>query len=339
MSRYDKRIQIELQIIENEGGKVTILEPYHFILEMPVKDEIVKLDVDLRDIEDKTKLGFPNAAPLVYVLSPFVFQADIRMNWGPTIKLLQIFTFVDPMIQRMKEQPVLKEVSKSLQTVIDVAKATPGPLWLVIGSHPGEAPRGRTMYNNKQIFFLDKNYGTGPNANRSFEMDMTDPTEMGILARELPNRFQKICFDESVTKFFTPYSTIESQRDIYYVLKSFYTMLTEDGILFIAEPGSIRGGIITLITTWNQKLKPDPYPHPGSIFTPFVESAGFHTKKMIIDEIDDPLVKLVHKDAKDGGSRTFLVCQKKPFAGGRRRKYKTRQRKLNRKHKTMRHRR
>ncbi len=335
MSHFDKRIGIELELIRNAGGKVTIVEPYHFILEMPVNNEMVKLDVDLRKVEDKTKLGFPHYAPLLYVLSPFVFQADIRKEWNAMKKMLQIFTLVDPMIQQMKVQPVPSQVPNSLQTVINVAKATQGPLWLVIGSHQGEPPRGRTMYTNPQIFFLDK-VGGDPGTNRTFEVDMTNPEQMAILANQLPNRFQKICFDESVTKFFTPYSTIESQRDIFYVLKSFYTMLSDDGILFIAEPGSVRGGLITLIQTWNKKLIPDPYPHPGSIFTPFVQSAGFYTKNMIIDEIDDPLVKLVHKDAKDGGSRSFLVCQKKAFQGGRRRRM-TRRRKVNRKSKSKRH--
>ena len=146
MGHFDKRIDIELNKIKNEGGTVTKLEPYHYILEKKVNNEIIKLDVDLRNQEDKTKVGYAFQAPLVYILSPFVLQVDFRSNWSPMIFMTNFFTLVEPMIQSMKIEPIPQEASRTLQEVIDVAKATEGPLWLVIGSHQGEDPRGRSMY-------------------------------------------------------------------------------------------------------------------------------------------------------------------------------------------------
>lgn len=319
---------------------ITIQEPRVWIAEKTIDGERVVLFLDFRGhVTEKNPSGealYPFHPPLVKVLSPFVFLPDLYLNWGPTRKIGDIFEIVTPMIEIMRQRPPAKAPSPSLQSAIDVARSTVPPLWLVLGSSPGEEAYGRTFYNMRNIFFLDKRPGSGPNQNRLFEVDFTRPDEMAPLCEQLPNKFQKMCFDYSVTKFFTPTYSIESQRDIYYVLKCLYEMLEENGVLYIADPGARYGGLVPHRPVKNSKtgrqIGTEPYNpvHPGIIFTEFVKSVGFRTEKKNYDEVDDPLVRLVHKERTHPFRHTvFLVCTK-GMSGGKR-KARTKRRKVNRK--------
>ena len=338
MSILDTRLQKEYN---RRKLDITIQEPRVWIAEKTLNGERVVLYLDFRGHVTETNPSgqalYPFQPPLVKVLSPFVFLPDVYSNWGPTRKVEDIFETVASMIEIMRQRPPAKAPSPSLQSAIDVAKSTAPPLWLVLGSSPGEDADGRTFYDRPNIFFLDKSPGRGPNKNRLFEVDFTRPDEMAPLCEQLPNKFQKMCFDYSVTKFFTPTYSIESQRDIYYVLKCLYEMLEENGVLYIASPGARRGGaaytrIIRNSKTGRQSTEFYNPVHPGYIFTEVVNSVGFRTEVKNYDEIDDPLVQVVHKERRHPYRETvFLVCTKGMGGGKRKARRSTKRRKVNRK--------
>lgn len=336
------RLEKEKERMEKDI-KVTELAPYAWILEKQTQNYPVKIFVDFRGPEREIrKTSYPIQMPLVYVLSPFVFQADLEKQWAPNKTAANIFTMVAPLIEYMKTPPVRKEASPAIQKVINVANSTEGPLWLVVGSYPGDITYGRTMYERPNIFFMDIQAASGPYANRSFQVNITLADQIAPVCQQLPNRFQKICFDWTVGRFFTPQLSIESQRNIYYVLKCFYEMLSDGGVLFISHPGALMDYHHRKVYNANKRknvIENYNPSHPGDIFKEFVESVGFVTEEKKLDEIDDELVRLVHKEKSESGARSqnFLVCRKN-VSGGKRsiRKRKTMRRKMNRKNLTKR---
>jgi hypothetical protein len=308
---------------------VEIKEPLHWIIRKTIDDIPIVLDV-------KIPLTYPFVAPEVIVLSPKPFIHNTKHFWGPVKGLDSLFSFVLETL-RTYRSPDVVPAPPEIQDVIDLVKRTEKPVHLVLGSHPGEHPVGRTIYSDPHIFLLDESAGSG-DFSRFFKIDFTDLQQLKWLCSQLPGAFDTIILDTSTMKFFTPHpDKPHDQLKFLESLGCLFTLLSDTGVFFMAEPGSAYGGVVPIKQVLNQSGKivwvRDESIRPGQIMKEMVESVGFQVEKKSTEELTHPLVQRVHKDRTDGmGSRYFLVATK-PKKGGRR---KSTRRKLKRRKHTKR---
>ena len=80
----------------------------------------------------------------------------------------------------------------------------PTPVFLVVGSRPGEPPNGRTFYSNPSYYLLD-NWAAeeGSDTSRFFRRDFNHFPEMKRLSVLYCKTFDTVIFDFSVLKFLT----------------------------------------------------------------------------------------------------------------------------------------
>lgn len=310
--------------------QVEIKSPLHFLISKTINSIPIVLDVNL-------SVSYPFGVPEVIVVSPkpFIFQA--KTKWGPSKTLNDLFPLVLSALESYSPANTLP-IPAPIQQVIELVKQTPKPVHLVLGSHPGENPVGRTIYTNPQIFLLDESAGSG-DTSRFFKIDFANLQQMNWLCSQLPGAFETIIFDASTMKFFTPHpDQSQDQLKFLEILTCIYKLLTPTGIFFLAEPGSIFGGVAMMKQVRDETsgkmvwVRNDTI-HPGLIMKEMVESVGFTAEEKTAEELTHPLVQLVHKDRTDGyGSRYFLVATK-PKKGGKR---KTKRRKLKKRKQTKR---
>jgi len=131
-----------------------------------------------------------------------------------------------------------------------------GDAYLVLGATPYEERRGRTHYQNQNVFFLDNQ----PIRHERFiQVDFSSPVEMGILSSLLPNTFNEICFDDSTFKFFSgdgDYNAWNTHTYTRQILKNlpgsmlyericYLThMLKDTGTMFIERVGNPSGAVV-----------------------------------------------------------------------------------------------
>ena len=305
---------------------IEVREPMHWVISKTVDNNPIVIDV-------KFTKSYPFEAPHMIVLSPKPF---ILKNFGSAKLLSQVF---DTTLRVLKEYspPAPIDPPPHIQEVIDLAKRTEKPIHLVMGSHPGENPVGRTIYSNPQIFLLDTSEGRG-DTSRFFRINFTNLQQMSWLCSQLPGAFETVIIDTSTMKFFTPHpDNPEDQLKFLDILACIYRLLSNTGIFFITEPGSAFGGILPTKQVFTAENKvvyvPNERPQAGKIMKEMAESVGFQADYKNIEEIDHSLVDLVHRQRTDGyGARYFLVAKKKNLGGKR----KTRRRKMNKKRTTKR---
>jgi hypothetical protein len=305
---------------------IEVKEPLHWVISKTVEDIPLVLDVKISE-------SYPHVAPEVIVLSPKPFI--LKTSHYSVVKLLnQFFTHA---LQNLRDYRPAESIDTPppIQEVIDLAKATKKPIFLVMGSHPGENPVGRKLYSNPQLFLLDEASGSG-DTSRFFKIDFTKREQMNWLCSQLPGAFEAVILDASTMKFFTPHpDKPQEQLAFLEILECMYRLLSDTGIFFMAEPGSSYGGIVPMKKATNSEGKSvwvrNTSPQPGAIMKEMVESVGFHTESKTIDEISHSLVDLVHKDRIDKHGAKYFLVARKVRTGGKR---KTRRRKVNRRKRT-----
>jgi SAM-dependent methyltransferase len=114
---------------------------------------------------------------------------------------------------------------------------------LILGSHPKEDRRGRTFYDDSDVYLLDvapsMEEEEEEGKERYYQIDFRDASHMAALAFLIPNAFDEICFDESTTKFFNyPLDTLQSR------IQSIHRMLKVGGVFYVDKPGHTGSGTI-----------------------------------------------------------------------------------------------
>jgi hypothetical protein len=308
--------------------------PLHFIISKTLNNIPIVLDVNV-------STRYPFELPEVIVVSPKPFISREKLSWGPSKTLNDLFPPVLAVLQAYTS-PKPVEIPRSIQAVIELVKQTPKPVHLVLGSHPGEEPVGRTIYSNPQIFLLDESSGSSPgDTTRFFRIDFTNLQRMNWLCSQLPGAFETIILDTSTMKFFTPHpDKPDEQLKFLEILACLYRLLSDTGIFFMPEPGSAYGGVVPLKQRMDQRTGKIDWvqntsPQPGHIMKEMVESVGFQTEIKKAENLTHPLVQLVHKDRTDRyGSSVFLVATKAKKGGKQKRK--SRRRKLKQRKQTRR---
>ncbi len=306
---------------------IEVKEPLHWVISKSVEDIPLVLDVKMSE-------SYPHKAPEVIVLSPKPFLLK-KVLFTPGQLLNQLFSHTVKVLKDYRP-PTQIDTPPDIQTVIDLVKRTKKPLHLVLGSHPGENPVGRTIYSNPQVFLLDEAEGSGDIA-RFFKIDFTKLEQMNWLCEQLPGAFETIILDGSTMKFFTPHPDKPQEQLVFLdILACIFRLLSNTGLFFMAEPGMAYGGIVPLKKQVNTAGKEvwvrNTSPQPGQIMKEMVESVGFQAEYKDTNELSHPLVDLVHKERTDGyGAKYFLVASK-VRAGGKRktRKQKMKKRKQSR---------
>jgi hypothetical protein len=306
---------------------IEVKEPLHWVISKTIEDVPIVLDV-------KISTSYPFEEPTVLVLSPKPFL--LKKRFGPSKLLNHLFPATLEILKGYTP-PAPIDIPPSIQEVIDLAKGTKKPIYLVLGSHPGENPVGRTIYSNPQIFLLDEASGSG-DTSRFFKIDFTKLEQMNWLCSQLPGAFETVILDASTMKFFTPHPDKAEEQLIFLdILACIYKLLSNTGVFFMAEPGMSYGGIVPLKKQVNAAGKNvwvrNTSPQPGQIMKEMVDSVGFQAEYKDTSELADPLVDLVHKERTDGNGAKYFLVAKKARVGGKR---KTRRRKVNRRKQTRR---
>ena len=113
---------------------------------------------------------------------------------------------------------------------------------LILGAHPHEDRRGRTFYDDPDVYLLDYSpviAEEGKEEERYYQIDFRDASQMAALAFLVPSAFDEICFDESTTKFFNePLDTLQSR------IQSIHGMLKPGGVFYVDKPGHTGAGTI-----------------------------------------------------------------------------------------------
>ena len=234
-----------------------------------VKDDTMRVNMKVSDIDVEVEIvlpaTFPRVPPEILIKKPFpglvlrCLADDGKVHYidNPKIK--------DERSGRMYDDPLTLStrleyhwphapakihelLDKCLGPTIDhmksvleklAPKVTPPTTehsLLILGSHPHEDRRGRTFYNDADVYLLDVTPDTGE---RYYHIDFRDASQMAALAFLVPHAFDEICFDESTTKFFNyPLDTLPSR------IQSIHGMLKVGGVFYVDKPGHTGSGTI-----------------------------------------------------------------------------------------------
>jgi hypothetical protein len=191
----------------------------------------------------------------------------------------------------------------------------PEPLYLVVGSYPTEDRKGRDFYDNPRYYMLDNHKGVYHS--RYFNVNFNEPDELKNLS--LSKKFERICFDWSVTKYFK----FNEDSKMIKCLEVFKNLLTDDGILYFDTPDGPPGGGRIFGNTTNYE----------DIFLENCKAAGL-VPEIIRDGFDDLCatsdifneVYCKRDWSMNTKPNSFLLAKKKVY-GGRRRILKSRRQK------------
>jgi hypothetical protein len=264
------------------GDMVSLEEDNIWIVKQIVNEQMFKIRLIFLK-------GYPfnNESLIIIIEEPFLYKFIIdKNNWNPLKSISNIFEDA--------VKPKIEEILTFRQTLPPI----PNPAYLVLGSAPNENRRGRTHYDNPNIFLMDEIETEGP---RYFKLSFTDNLKLGMLAALLPNSFDEICFDLSTVKAFKT-----SEETIIERLASLKNMLKPTGTLYIESPGIRPGGL---------------HGEPGVNYKkPFLEKcreAGLISQREnIVSEIEGSvLIDSVFKA--QGANGINILITKKIIEGGR----------------------
>jgi len=155
----------------------------------------------------------------------------------------------------------------------------PSPVFLVVGSRPGEPPNGRTFYSNPSYYLLD-NWAAeeGSDTSRFFRRDFNHFPEMKRLSVLYCKTFDTVIFDFSVLKFLT-YS-----RFIEYFIK----LVKPDGVLIldgITNTATVPDGLRRSEYATEQQWREDVDAHLKGKFLEVITTFGFPVEVKKFSEI------------------------------------------------------
>jgi hypothetical protein len=233
-SDYTERINKELLYMKKQGWDV-LNSKCGMTVTFNVNDVSYTVDLKFKPNYPNTPVGIVLTKPFTYVFPP----VHVDSQTGEWL-IDDIFTLTTDLLKRRAEMQV--------RLPIITEKA-----YLVLGANPDEPPRGRSHYENTNVFFIDNQDIIH---DRFIQVDFSSPVEMGILSSLLPNKFDEICFDDSTFKFFSgdgKYETYNTPRNdllkgsmLYERICYLTNMLKDTGTLFIERYSELSGPAPTL---------------------------------------------------------------------------------------------
>jgi SAM-dependent methyltransferase len=244
------------------GPFTTIVAENTMRVNMPVSD----IDVEVEIVLPAT---FPHTAPEIRIQKPFPGLIVRCLADDGKVHYIDNPKMKDELTGRLKNHPLTLStrleyywphapakihelLDKCLGPTIDHMKSVLEELapkvkppttehsLLILGSHPKEDRRGRTFYDDPDVYLLDATpVIEEAERERYYQIDFRDASHMAALAFLIPNAFDEICFDESTTKFFNyPLDTLQSR------IQSIHRMLKVGGVFYVDKPGHTGSGTI-----------------------------------------------------------------------------------------------
>ena len=113
-----------------------------------------------------------------------------------------------------------------MDTKLPDVNLIPNPAYLVIGSYPGENPKGRDFYDNPAYYLYDMmDIDEGINRSRYIQSEFNNSSNKDI-SKVYFEKFDVVIFDYNVSK------SIENIKD---VIEDLFNMVKKDGILIIDD--------------------------------------------------------------------------------------------------------
>ena len=129
-----------------------------------------------------------------------------------------------------------KEAAKAAKWFNQLPPSKGPPKYLVLGAAPDEEKRGRTHYNDPNVWLLDNHtVAEGTNTSRYIQADYSarEADQLRKIAQTYEGKFNQIAFDYSTTCEVHG-GSVQSLTDRF---ESFYTMLKPNGIFILPDCG------------------------------------------------------------------------------------------------------
>lgn len=167
----------------------------------------------------------------------------INLKWTST---LRISVIISEIIDLLKTLSITTKINQGIdRNILRLERSRNieinNPAYLVIGARPGEPPKDRDFYNNTNYYMLNYEEGLDLETDRQhlqdgydygnhyFAIDFKDEIQLNALSILLKHKFDKICFDYSVIKFFIDKYTMLSR------FNCIKKLLKDNGSLYIKD--------------------------------------------------------------------------------------------------------
>lgn len=236
--RITEKIKSALNHMQRQGWNILITSQCGVIVTFGVGDVLCTVQLKFTPKYPGTPVEIVMTRPFNYVFP--TFHVDSQPNFSLMDDIMVLTT---DLIKRRAE------MASRLPIITQDA-------YLVLGATPYEERRGRTHYQNQNVFFLDNQQISHE---RFIQVDFSSPVEMSILSSLLPNTFNEICFDDSTFKFFSgdgEYNAWNTHNHTHQILKNLpgsmlyericnlTHMLKDTGTMFIERVGNPSGAVV-----------------------------------------------------------------------------------------------